>query len=213
MIDLGLPSGTLWADRNVDAASVSSFGNYFAFGETKTKATFMNDNYTVPDIDDIAGTQYDVATVKYGKGWQIPSKDDWQELFDNCKNDCIYQGNQLYFKFTGPNGAYILLPFPKENIYFIAKNAAFTKQQLSSNQTFQNLNLVKKAFAQKNIKFSYGMLAYNTSDKTTVLIVGKAFSNNVESVSRGNNEFQTNDHLLGDFLAQMQKSVAEHHEG
>jgi hypothetical protein len=44
-VDLGLPSGTLWADCNVGASSPDGYGKFFAWGETKTKATYSWSNY------------------------------------------------------------------------------------------------------------------------------------------------------------------------
>lgn len=40
LVDLGLPSGNLWADRNIGATSVTNFGGYYAFGELETKSTY-----------------------------------------------------------------------------------------------------------------------------------------------------------------------------
>jgi len=43
-VDLGLPSGTKWADRNVGATSPEYYGDYFAWGETSTKGSFIEKN-------------------------------------------------------------------------------------------------------------------------------------------------------------------------
>lgn len=44
-VDLGLPSGTLWADRNIGASSPEDYGNYYAWGETETKKKYNWSNY------------------------------------------------------------------------------------------------------------------------------------------------------------------------
>ena len=44
-VDLGLPSGTLWATCNIGAASPEDFGDYFAWGETETKSDFSWSTY------------------------------------------------------------------------------------------------------------------------------------------------------------------------
>lgn len=63
LVDLGLPSGTKWADRNIGATSVTSVGGYYSYGETTTKQIYTSDTYTFKsDITNIAGTEYDVAT-------------------------------------------------------------------------------------------------------------------------------------------------------
>lgn len=117
LVDLGLPSGNLWADRNIGATSVTNFGGYYAFGELKTKSTYTEQNYKGPGTNvNIAGTEYDVATKKYGEGWQMPSEADFQELLDNCVAETVMQGTAGLRKFPGPNGNSILFPFPKEDI-------------------------------------------------------------------------------------------------
>ena len=50
LIDLGLPSGTLWADRNVGADSPEGYGDYFRFGET-TSFTEKSPSYKYEDIN------------------------------------------------------------------------------------------------------------------------------------------------------------------
>lgn len=44
-VDLGLPSGTLWATCNVGANTPEEYGDYFAWGETSTKAKYNWNNY------------------------------------------------------------------------------------------------------------------------------------------------------------------------
>lgn len=118
MIDLGLPSGTQWACCNVDANSPEEYGGYYAWGETETKDcyewetyTYYNDNDGVIFIgDDIAGTQYDVAHVKWGSFWKLPKIDQYKELIDYCTTTDATQNGKRGLIFTGPNGATIFLP-------------------------------------------------------------------------------------------------------
>ena len=44
-VDLGLPSGTLWATRNVGADKPEDIGDYFAWGETTPKMAYVVENY------------------------------------------------------------------------------------------------------------------------------------------------------------------------
>ena len=44
-VDMGLPSGTLWATCNIGAESSTDFGDYFAWGETEPKEEYTNENY------------------------------------------------------------------------------------------------------------------------------------------------------------------------
>ena len=118
MIDLGLPSRTKWACCNVDANSPEEYGGYYAWGETETKDsyewetyTYYNDNDGVIFIgDDIAGTQYDVAHVKWGSFWKLPKIDQYKELIDYCTTTDATQNGKRGLIFTGPNGATIFLP-------------------------------------------------------------------------------------------------------
>ena len=113
LVDLGLPSGTKWADRNMGAASVNSVGSYYASGEISPRTSFTQENhkYIAKDsTDNIAGTQYDAATKLYGKGWQIPTTEQWQELIDNCSRTSIRKGSSIFIKLTGPNGKSIIIP-------------------------------------------------------------------------------------------------------
>ena len=116
VIDLGLPSGTKWACCNIGASEPSAFGNQYAWGETETKSKYTWETYiycngskeTCQDIGtNIAKTEYDVAHVKWGGNYQIPSVDDIKELIDNCtKRSVTYEG--IYY--TGPNGNTIFVP-------------------------------------------------------------------------------------------------------
>ena len=119
MIDLGLPSGVLWSCCNVGASTPEENGGYYAWGETEEKDYYDWSTYThcdgiddtCHDIgDDIAGTEYDVAHVKWGGSWTMPSKDQIQELIDNCTSTWITQQGINGALFTGPNGATLFLP-------------------------------------------------------------------------------------------------------
>lgn len=122
-IDLGLPSGTKWACCNIGALVPESYGYYYAWGETNIKSVYDFDNYQwriYNDKDksweygfigvDIAGTEYDVATMTYpNTPWRMPTREQWHELFDlgyeekelNGVRGCIFKGK---------NGGQIFLP-------------------------------------------------------------------------------------------------------
>ena len=102
-IDLDLPSGNKWASCNVGATKPEEYGGYYAWGETEEKSVYNNVSYKYADgVDsdgngwydgdctyqslgaDISGTKYDVAHLKWGGKWCMPTRDDFMELFDNC---------------------------------------------------------------------------------------------------------------------------------
>lgn len=190
LIDLGLPSGNLWADRNVGAATTTNFGGYFAFGETKTKTTYLQSNHTAPDVSDVAGTKYDVATVKYGKGWQVPTEEDWQELFDNCQNDCIYQNGVTYMKFTGPNGNYIIIPFAKNNVFWMFKDYAYSKQWINGLAVVKNLDAGLEPYITAGLDAHYGLAFYTCSSGKFAFMIGITYSAQGQTSTRGSNQFK-----------------------
>ena len=81
-VDLGLPSGTKWANMNVGATKPEEFGGCYAWGEAKEKSANNWANYVHCDGtektchnlgEDISGTKYDVAHVKWGGDWKMPT--------------------------------------------------------------------------------------------------------------------------------------------
>ena len=100
-VDLGLPSGLLWYSVNLGAAAPEHYGDYYAWGETKTKEDYSwstyaygsasnqltkycnNSEYGLDGYTDNLTTLQssdDAATAVIGKGARIPTKDEWQEL-------------------------------------------------------------------------------------------------------------------------------------
>ena len=85
-VDLGLPSGTLWATMNVGAENPEDYGDYFAWGETSPKSEYTWDNYTGKDItsDEIPASR-DAATANWGSDWRMPSWGQICELVSGCE--------------------------------------------------------------------------------------------------------------------------------
>ena len=103
-VDMGLPSGTLWCDRNVGAKSPEDYGAFFSWGNTDPHYP-NRDNMDWGDDDDgfdysfdsdtyekTAGYKlegnidmaHDAARVNMGEPWQMPTEEQIKELFDNC---------------------------------------------------------------------------------------------------------------------------------
>ena len=88
-VDLGLPSGLLWATYNVGAEKPEEVGGYFAWGEVKTNTRYQTSTYTVTRYNSTDGlkvleAQDDAATVNLGEEWRTPTVEEWQELIDGC---------------------------------------------------------------------------------------------------------------------------------
>ena len=113
-VDLGL--SVKWATCNVGASKPDEYGGYYAWGETEEKDVYnwstykYNDNGYVNIGEDIAGTKYDVAHVKWGGSWQMPSSDQIKELYNNCTRKWTLQNGVNGILVTGPNGNTIFLP-------------------------------------------------------------------------------------------------------
>lgn len=101
-VDLGLPSGTLWATCNVGANKPEDYGGYFAWGETETKDSYEWSNYKWCNGTNNTLTKYccsssdgmvdnkselepddDVATQRWGDDWQMPSLTQYNELINS----------------------------------------------------------------------------------------------------------------------------------
>lgn len=107
-VDLGLPSGTLWADRNLDALDETDEGMLFIWGDP----TGMNDTVKVPDnVYNISGTEYDIVKEKWGDDWCMPNLEQFNELHDQCSIKKIEKDNIKGYLVTGPNGNTLFFPF------------------------------------------------------------------------------------------------------
>lgn len=110
LVDLGLPSGTLWADRNLGADHAHEYGGYYRFGET-TPLTKDSTEYKYDEIDgDIAGTQRDAATAMLGGRFHMPTDDQIRELTERCEWKWTEVAGVKGMTVTGPNGNSIFLP-------------------------------------------------------------------------------------------------------
>ncbi|MBO4529960.1 MAG: hypothetical protein J5767_04910 [Paludibacteraceae bacterium] len=118
-VDLGLPSGTLWATCNVGAITPTDAGNCFSWGETEYGTDYYWDGRTkYGNNNDGLMTllpEDDAATVNWGADWRMPTKEEAQELVDNCK--CEYDDGVGRVKLVGPNGNSIVFTYSKPAVY------------------------------------------------------------------------------------------------
>lgn len=134
-VDLGLDSGLLWAKCNMGTTDPTKPGDYYAWGETSTKKKYYSDNYkhfkikeylnilkyNEKDGKEVLELEDDAANAYLGVGYRIPTKEDWEELLEDCKWEAvtttlpeIMDPSQTKaiarWKVTGPNGNSIVLP-------------------------------------------------------------------------------------------------------
>lgn len=128
-VDLGLPSGILWAACNVNAALPGESGDYFAWGELEPKENYdwttykycdgkaskmtkycQSTNFGEVDYKTVLEPSDDVAAVEWGGNWRMPTQLERSELVLNCKFSLSYKDGNNVLKITGPNGNSIYVP-------------------------------------------------------------------------------------------------------
>ncbi|MBR5175049.1 MAG: hypothetical protein IKW89_03850 [Bacteroidales bacterium] len=111
-VDLGLPSGTLWGDRNVGAQKESDFGDLFSWGETAVKRDYTPNSYSVETkpISKITTEEFDAAKAILGDEWSLPTEAQFQELIDFCEWNMTKIDDHIGFEIIGKNGNKLFLP-------------------------------------------------------------------------------------------------------
>ncbi len=109
-VDLGLPSGTLWAECNVGANFPEEKGDYFAWGETSPKRKYTKKNYIVDYNITSLDASHDAATVNWGENWRMPTAAELEELQKECKWKWTEYRGTKGLRIIGKNGNFIFLP-------------------------------------------------------------------------------------------------------
>lgn len=129
-VDLGLPSGTLWATCNVGASNPDDYGDYFAWGENVPKSDYSwttykwcngslnyltkyNNARKYGKVDNriVLNLEDDAAVVNWGGLWRMPTFAEWAELREKCTWTWTSQnGHKGYKVVSKSNGNYIFLP-------------------------------------------------------------------------------------------------------
>lgn len=134
-VDLGLPSGLLWATCNVGANNPEDYGDLLAWGETQPKDTCDWNTYQYANgtsWEDPQLTKYcnnssygyngfidnlttllpedDACTANWDNGWRMPTKEEWEELYDNTTVTWATQNGVKGRLFTASNGNSLFLP-------------------------------------------------------------------------------------------------------
>lgn len=110
-VDLGL--SVKWAAYNIGAENPWDYGDYFAYGETKTKEEYTWENSLTYEqlIGNFAGDpEYDAAAANWGGSWRLPTKTEVTELIENCDWEWTEMEGVSGCLVTASNGNSIFLP-------------------------------------------------------------------------------------------------------
>ena len=133
-VDLGLPSGQLWAKCNLGATKSEEYGDFYAWGETSTKEVYTwetykyyaavyeevwvktlskyntDSEYGTPDHLTTLQPSDDVATQKLGSGARMPTETEWRELIANTTSEWTSENGVYGRKLTAANGKSLFFP-------------------------------------------------------------------------------------------------------
>ena len=159
-VDLGLSVD--WAKSDFNMPYLWDLSGYFLWGDPTGNAVVMD--YVAPELNNICDTQYDMARVRLGKGWRLPTREEVEELLSSCVWQESTTGAWLY----GPNGQGILLrhtgialpsdgPAGSVSLTFKDKGYVMTGESTGSGES-------RMAFAyQFDKNFSYNLVSYNAA--------------------------------------------------
>ncbi len=166
-VDLGLPSGTLWATCNVGANSPEEYGDYFAWGETEPKDYYDWSTYKWCNGSYDTMTKYcihseygdngftdgkteldpedDAAAVNWGGSWRMPTRAQQDELREHCTRGWTTQGGVNGTLVTGPNGNTIFLPAAgyryDTGLYDVSSDGDYWSRSLNTDNSLNGRSL------------------------------------------------------------------------
>ena len=118
-VDLGLPSGTLWATMNVGANVPEDYGNYYMYGKGATVYNSSDSEYT--GTENPLSLSLDTARQVWNGDWHLPTKTQFEELTSNTTYEWTTINSISGGKFTAANGNYVF--FPAAGLYVNGNHA------------------------------------------------------------------------------------------
>ena len=212
-VDLGLASGLLWAKCNMGTTDPTQPGDYYAWGETSTKKKYYSDNYkhfkikeylnilkyNEKDGKEVLELEDDAANAYLGVGYRIPTKEDWEELLEDCKWEAvtttlpeIVDPSQkkviARWKVTGPSGNSIVLPTtsgfkadgwgvqPDYDIYYTTANLYPPADELSDEYKYRKaVALTWPMFAKETLSECIEELSFKSIFRDFGVVVRPVF--------------------------------------
>lgn len=152
-VDLGL--SVMWATCNVGATAPEDYGDYYAWGETETKSTYNWSTYKYYNDSSSTITKYnnknsygtvdnkttleledDVAHIKWGGNWRMPTLNEFIELINNCTWN--FENGNIVFKskVVGYTDRFIIIPASRlkddTGMYYVQSSGYYWCSTLSS---------------------------------------------------------------------------------
>lgn len=161
-VDLGLPSGLLWATKNVEATRefsqnstnpTQSDGDYYSYGAGST----ANQTQYYYGMTNPLPANYDTATQVMGNGWRMPTKSEIQELFNNTTVAIHIVNGRYYARFASNANPDAQLNIPLAGIY------------LTESYTTNNANQQAYIWSSTPMNTDYAYAGIITGDGHTVL--------------------------------------------
>lgn len=212
-VDLGLTSGLLWAKCNMGTTKPTEPGDYYAWGETSTKKKYYSDNYkhfkikeylnilkyNEKDGKEVLELEDDAANAYLGVGYRIPTKEDWEELLEDCEWEAvtttlpeIVDPSQkkviARWKVTGPSGNSIVLPTtsgfkadgwgvqPDYDIYYTTANLYPPADELSDEYKYRKaVALTWPMFAKETLSECIEELSFKSIFRDFGVVVRPVF--------------------------------------
>ncbi len=176
-VDLGLPSGTKWANMNVGATFPEDYGDYFAWGETEPKDSYTwstykwcngtsssMTKYCAVDNKTILDQEDDAAYVNWGRDWRMPTNEEQKELIDNCKwTWTALNGVNGYMVTSKINGNSIFLPAAGYILSEKLRNAGTNGYCWSSSLRTSNSSYASSLSYSTTVGYSYNYRYYGNS--------------------------------------------------
>ena len=162
-IDLGL--SVKWASFNVGASKPEEYGGYYAWGETEEKSYYdwitykwcygsstsmtkycTTGGYGIVDNKTVLDPADDVAHVKWGGTWRMPTLEEQEELLNNCTWQWTTRNGVNGYKVTGPNGNGIFLPAAgyryMTEVYYCGSDGYYWSGSLDSDDGYEAFGLL-----------------------------------------------------------------------
>ena len=177
MVDLGLPSGLKWADRNVGAVNVQDYGDYFMWGSVTpdtnkpcdwAHAPFNNGSEEYDEAyfsehksewftdEGTLKPEYDAAHAIMGGKWRMPTSAEILELIDGTTHSVEELNGIAGMRFTSnANGNSVFMPFAGHRDGSEVISVGYGGNALSS-----SLHAISASYSQYLVFICYGNVVF-----------------------------------------------------